>query len=44
MKFKTLLVLASLFLSIIFLSGISNADEKTIVKEYSYQAGGQSRL
>ncbi|MGO9016085.1 MAG: hypothetical protein ACLQF0_14035 [Dissulfurispiraceae bacterium] len=41
MKFKTLLVLASLFLGIIFLSGISNAEQKTIIKEYSYQAGEQ---
>lgn len=41
MKFKTLQVLTSLFLGIIFLSGISNAEQKTIVKEYSYEAGEQ---
>src|SRR5208283_3456388 len=39
MKFKILQILTSLVISITFLSGISNAAQKTIVKEYSYQAG-----
>ena len=41
MKLKTLQILTSLFMGIIFLSGISNAGQKTIVKEYSYRAGEQ---
>src|SRR5208282_1972536 len=34
-------ILISLLTGIILLSGISNAAQKTIVKEYSYQAGEQ---
>lgn len=41
MKFRTLQVLTSFFICLIFLSGISNAEQKTIVKEYSYEAGEQ---
>lgn len=41
MKFKTLQVLIFFIIGTIFLSGISNAEQKTIVKEYSYQAGEQ---
>ncbi len=41
MKFKILMPLTSLLIGIIFLSGISNAEQKKIVKEYSYQAGEQ---